>query len=418
MKRIMFFIRRLFFRKTQHAEQTALVTFPPKEKVKTEEDISCVTERFLNEQFDFRINLLTEVTEFRRKGDQTGCFRVVGQREMNSLCIVARREGIDCWDRDVSRYIHSAEIASYHPFRQYLDELEKWDGIDRLTPLARRVSGDPLWIEGFSRWMLALTAQWMGINRLHANSVAPILISRRQGMHKSTFCKMLLPEPLQDYYTDSFNLNAESGAEQKLTAFGLINLDELDKLSAQKMATLKNLMQMAGINIRKAYQKNFRSLPRIASFIGTSNQKEILTDPSGSRRYLCVEVEKKIDCSPIDHEQLYAQLRTLLETGERYWFTSEDEARIMEHNSPFQKRGMVEDLFLRYYRIPDENEETTYLLASDMFEYLKKQHPAAMRNATPNTFGKTLTTLGIDRIHRKDGNYYRVSRKRIIEKAG
>jgi predicted P-loop ATPase len=327
---------------------------------------------------------------------------------MNSLCILARREGIDCWDKDVSRYVNSAEICTYHPFRQYMDELDKWDGVDRLTPLARRVSTQPLWVEGFSRWMLALTAQWMGMDTMYANSVAPVLISRKQGMHKSTFCKILLPELLQDYYTDNFGLNTNSGAEQKLTAFGLINLDEFDKLPTGKMALLKNLMQMAGVSLRKAYRKSYCQLPRIASFIATSNQREILTDPTGSRRFLCVEVAHKIDCSPIEYEQLYAQLKSRLNAGERYWFTTEDEAAITENNAPFRKQGMDYELFHRYYHIPVKEEDSTLLPASDIFEFLKKKHPAAMHSVTPGSFGKTLMALGLERIHRKDHNYYRV----------
>lgn len=94
-------------------------------------------------------------------------------------------------------------------------------------------------------------------------------------------------------------------------------------------------MQMPALNLRKAYKKNYRLLPRIASFIGTSNRKDLLTDPTGSRRFICVEVEGRIDCTHINHDQLYAQLRHELLTGERYWFTSEEEAEIQRHNLDF-----------------------------------------------------------------------------------
>ena len=79
--------------------------------------------------------------------------------------------------------------------------------------------------------------------------------------------------------------------EQKLGLFGLINLDEFDRLPDRKMALLKNWMQMAGMNVRKAHAKHFHPLPRLASFIGTTNQKNLLSDPTGSRRFLCVEVQ-------------------------------------------------------------------------------------------------------------------------------
>lgn len=374
-------------------------------------DLLARLEEFLRAAYDFRFNLVAEMTEYRRKADKDAPFRTVGQRELNTICLAAQRNGINCWDRDVARFINSEEVEAYHPFRLYMDSLPAWDGTDRLTELARRVSDKKVWVEGFRRWMLGVAAQWMEMDRMHANSVAPVLVSKKQGMHKSTFCKMLMPACLQPYYTDCFDLNAASGAEQKLAAFGLINMDEFDKLPAGRMALLKNLMQMAELNIKKAYRKNFAHLPRVASFIATSNQKELLPDPSGSRRFLCVEVEHKIDCSPIDHAQVYAQLKQMLASGERYWFTTEEEAEIMLSNAPFQKHGMAEDLFCRYYRLPAAGEEPQLLLASDIYEHLRKLHPASMRAVQPNVFAKTLTAMNLERVRRSTGRFYKVVRR-------
>lgn len=292
-------------------------------------------EQFLGEQYDLRFNKLTSETEFRKRNLSGACFQPVGQRELNSFCIEARKQGIDCWDRDVSRYVFSDSIPEYHPFSLYMDELPDWDGIDRIDSLARRVSSVPLWVKCFHRWLLGMAAQWLETDRLHANSVSPVLVSRTQGKQKSTFCKLLLPRELQRYYTDSYDLSAQSAAECKLTEFGLINMDEFDKFTPRKMALLKNLMQVVNPCVRKAHQKNYRPLPRVASFIATSNQKELLTDPTGSRRFLCVEIENKIDCSPLDYRQLYAQLKAELLAGERYWFTSEEEAEIMAANESY-----------------------------------------------------------------------------------
>ena len=88
-----------------------------------------------------------------------------------------------------------------------------------------------------------------------------------------------------------------SSAENKLASYGLINLDEFDRLPASRMPQLKNLMQMEDLRVRRAYRRSAESLPRIASFIGTSNRRDLLTDLSGSRRFICVEVEHAIDCT-------------------------------------------------------------------------------------------------------------------------
>lgn len=364
---------------------------------------------FMETAYDFRFNLLTEETEYRAQGKEADtAYRIVDQRALNSLCMEAKTRGIACWDRDISRYIHSYSVKEYHPFTSYMDNLPAWDGTDRLENLARRVSGNPLWIKGFRRWMLAMTAQWMQLDHLHGNSVAPVLISRKQGRQKSTFCKLLLPAALQRYYTDSIDLNAPTQMERKLSLFGLVNLDEFDKIPPKKMPLLKNLMQMAELNIRKAYQKSYAALPRMASFIATSNQKELLSDPSGSRRFLCIEVVEKIDCSPIDHDQIYAQLKARLSGGERYWFTAEEEAEIMASNAEFNKQAIEDDVFHLCFRQAAKSEQPLFLSAAEIFERMKKQNPAAMRDIAANRIGPFLNNLGIERVHTRYGNRYRV----------
>ena len=165
-------------------------------------------------------------------------------------------------------------ISEYHPFTAYFERLPEWDGTDRGAALARRVSDDPVWVNGFHRWMLGLSAQWMQFRSdannancansiTRANSVAPLLVSSRQGLGKSTFCRLLMPDVLKAYYTESYDLGSPASAEAKLAACGLINLDEFDKLSASKMPLLKNLLQASALNLRKAYNRRASALPRI-----------------------------------------------------------------------------------------------------------------------------------------------------------
>ena len=390
-------------------------TSPMETKEGKEKDTSCKTknltenvESFLKSHYEFRYNVLTEETEFRSLERMSEGFQSVNQRVLNTLCLEAHEAGIACWDRDLSRCIYSTRIVDYHPFRLYLDELPKWDGVDRVLALARRVSENPLWEKEFRIWMLGMTAQWMGIMGDHANSVAPLLISTEQGYLKSTFCKSLLPSVLQRYYMDKVDLTSQGNVERRLADMGLLNLDEFDKYSPAKMPLLKNLMQMASLSLCKAYQKNYRSLPRIASFIGTSNRKDLLTDPTGSRRFICVVVEHPIDCKAIEYEQLYAQLKEEVLSGERYWFTKEEEQELQRNNLSFYRQGPVEDVLRSCYRSVEKGEECELLSAADIFQCLKKKNPAAMRGANPASLAQILVTVGIERKHTKFGNVYRV----------
>lgn len=367
--------------------------------------------RFLQVTYDFRYNMLTEETEYRLSDSTHEIFTPIGKRELNSLCLEAHAQGILCWDKDISRYLFSKNVQEYHPFLLYFDRLPVWDGIDRIGKLARRISSEPFWINGFHIWMLGLAAQWTGKTGKHANSVAPLLVSTRQGCLKSTFCKSLMPDSLSRYYSDEVELTSRSNVTRKMSEMGLLNLDEFDKYSIGKMPLLKNLMQMADLNLCKAYQRNFRNLPRIASFIGTSNRFDLLSDSTGSRRFLCVEVKEKINCSHIEHKQIYAQLKQELSNGARYWFTAEEEQELQEHNRTFQRRNMTDEVLFSCFRPAtekDTKEMVHNLSAADIFKALKKQNPAAMRGVNPNSFAQLLSPAGFVRKRGRYGNVYPV----------
>jgi len=393
-----------------------------KEEVKKAKSSSLMQEvtAFLTSRYRFRFNVLTEETEVAEVTnnipDTHLRYAKVDERWMNTLSMEAIETGIDCWDRDIQRFVRSRRISEYHPFTAYFEQLPEWDGTDRVSALARRVSDNPVWVNGFHRWMLGLSAQWMqfwsdtnSTNR--ANSVAPLLVSSRQGLGKSTFCRLLMPDALKAYYTESYDLGSPASAEAKLAACGLINLDEFDKLSASKMPLLKNLIQASALNIRKAYKRSASALPRIASFIGTSNREDLLVDRTGSRRFLCVSLEHAIDCTtPVEYEQLYAQLKAELLSGERSWFNKEEEQAIQQHNALFYKHIPEEEVFRLCFRFAtkeDHPQEVLTLSATQLFERMKSAHPSAMRGMTAYSLSRILPQLG-ERVHTAKGNVYRV----------
>lgn len=385
-----------------------------KSKDKKPENMLEALQCFLAGKYDFRYNLLSEQTEYREKNASVAEeYLPVAQRDLNTFCLEARAEGVNCWDKDVSRLLNSKKVKNYHPFLHYMSCLPEWDGMDRVIPLAERISHKALWINGFHRWMLGVAAQWLGQAENCANAVAPMLVSREQGKRKSSFCKILMPKELAPYYIDKFDLTSESGCEQKLSLFGIINMDEFDKYKPGQMPTLKNLMQMTTLTFRKAHCPSFSHLPRIASFIGTSNMTDLLTDPTGSRRFVCAEVNDKIDCTPPHHAQLFAQLKAELARGERYWFSDEEEKEIQRSNNEFYKMPAEQELFLHCFRSPQEGEEGKNYTTTDLFNYLQKHYPAAMRGVTPNRLGRMMTALGIKRIHTEYGNVYRLVKLKV-----
>lgn len=365
-------------------------------------------QKYMFKTYDLRFNVLTEHAEWRLKDECDAEWKIVDKRTLNTFVLEASDNKVNCWDRDMTRLLHSHYVADYHPMKDYMYGLPEWDGVDRVTPLAKRISRNALWVNCFHRWMLGMAAQWMAVDMQCANAIAPVIISPVQGLGKSTFCRMLLPKELTPYYIDRFDVTAQSGYEQKLATCALINMDEFDRYSSSQMASLKNVMQMMTSFFRKLRSSHTVNLHRTASFIATTNRREILTDESGSRRFICVEAEGQIDRSPIDHAQLYAQLRHELENGERYWLTTSEEKELQEHNKQYYRIPPAVEVFWKCFRLPVDDEKCAGLGITEIFNKLKKTFPAIMRDVTANTLARNIVALGVKKHHRRDGNVYLV----------
>ena len=365
-------------------------------------------QRFLLERFDFRYNLLTGVTEYRSKSVTNTPFSPIDERNMNGMIVDARLKGIACWNSMVPTLVLSDKVESYHPFHLYMSELPEWDGTDRVTPLLSRVSNDSLWLRGGRYWLRALTAQWLGLNRTHANTLVPVLVSSEQGLGKSTFCRSLLPDSLRAYYLDNLNLSPSSSPEKKLVKVGLINLDEFDKISEKRQPDLKNLLQMLSVSVYRGKRLGYVTEPRLASFIATTNSRQILSDPTGSRRFLCVEVTDMISNEPIEHKQLYAQLKQEVLNGERDYLNKEEEKEVQRRNKAYYRQSPLEDIFHACYRRPKADEEGQWFTAAEMFRTLCKRNPAALRGISAKQLSYRLTVMGFKPRHTDHGNYYHV----------
>lgn len=366
-------------------------------------------DEFFRSNYDLRYNTWNEKVEYRPYGTLED-YRVIDERTRNSMTLSAIAQGIECYDRDVSRYLMSDRITEYHPLKHYLATLPKWDGRDRITELAQRVSDDPLWIKYFHRWMLAMVAQWLQLSNKFGNMMMPILVSIKQGLFKSTFCRLLLPASLREFYTDNFDITSHSNVMSKLEKFALINIDEMRRFSAEKMDQLKNFIQMKDLTHKVPYHNGYKLTDRLTSFIGTSNYPELLTDPTGSRRFFPIQLKERIGRLYISYRQVYAQLKEELFSGKRYWLTPTEEAIIEKRNKPFFRRPIEESLFFSLFRLPQEGEKGIRMHLHGIYETLKKVSSAMMRDITLPQFGEHLAMMGVQKERTKDGNVYLLER--------
>lgn len=363
---------------------------------------------FVSQAYDMRHNVVTDVYEYRRKGG--AAWTIIDKRQLNTIANEVAEAGIFCLDSQVKRYVESVFSEDYHPVTDYLNKVRgTWDGQrDYADDLLRRVSQDDYFLRMGRIWLRAVVAQWMHWDEKHANAVMLLLVSERQGMQKSTFLQQLLPRELRDYYTDDFSLSSKGNAQRKIVEFAIINMDEFDKEPVRRMADLKTLMQTMKPSFIGAYKKNFNRLPRIASFTGTSNRLQLLSDPTGSRRFLVVEPEGEICVDGICHDQLFAQLIREVEEGMPCYFSKADEREMERRNRRYQRLSPVEQLLTTFFRQAGDGEVSWKLSAEDIIRELATHNQALMREMSASAMGRLLSGLGWKAEHTEFGNVYRV----------
>ena len=372
--------------------------------------------QLLKSRYDFRYNTVMKFVEYMPKDKGWYGYQPVEPRVQKRMTLEVQLADIRVSIKDVRNFLESDYIKNYNPIDEYLFQCyDKWDGKDHIRALARTVpTANPHWADWFYTWFLGMVDQWRGYShRQYGNSVAPLLISK-QGYNKSTFCRRLLPPELQWGYSDNLILSEKRQVYQAMAQFMVINLDEFNQISPQvQQGFLKNLIQLPTLKYKPPYGSHVMEFPRLASFIATSNMKDILSDPSGNRRFIGVELTGPIDVSVRpNYQQLFAQALSALNNGEKSYFDAQQVKLIMKSNSQFEIIQPIDQYFLLYFELVEDEKEGDYLTAAEIFDYLKKQIGSSLKVNSLMGFGRKLANMS-ELKHKRfaDGMKYLVKKK-------
>ena len=372
--------------------------------------------QLLESRYDFRYNTVMKFVEYMPKEKGWYGYQPVEPRVQKRMTLEVQLADIRVSIKDVRNFLESDYIKNYNPIEEYLFQCyDKWDGKDHIRALARTVpTANPHWADWFYTWFLGMVDQWRGYShRQYGNSVAPLLISK-QGYNKSTFCRRLLPPELQWGYSDNLILSEKRQVYQAMAQFMIINLDEFNQISPQvQQGFLKNLIQLPTLKYKPPYGSHVMEFPRLASFIATSNMKDILSDPSGNRRFIGVELTGPIDVSVRpNYQQLFAQALSALNNGEKSYFDAQQVKLIMKSNSQFEIIQPIDQYFLLYFKLVEDEKEGEYLTAAEIFDYLKKQIGSSLKVNSLMGFGRKLANMS-ELKHKRfaDGMKYLVKKK-------
>lgn len=373
--------------------------------------------KYLNEKYDLRYNMVMKYTEYVPKDKEWIGFQAVEPRVQKSLTLEVQLTGINVSIKDVRNFLESNFIKNYNPVEEFLFTCyDNWDGKDHIRALARTVpTNNPHWEDWFYTWFLAMVEQWHNrTGRQYGNSVAPLLISK-QGYNKSTFCRRLIPPQLQWGYTDNLILSEKRQVLQAMSQCLLINLDEFNQISAKvQQGFLKNLIQLPNVKYKPPYGSHVQEFPRTASFIATSNMDDILTDPSGNRRFIGIELTGPIDVSVRpNYQQLFAQAEKAIWNGEKTYFDAEQTALIMENNRRYQQIDPVMQCFCESFTPTEDENEGTFMTAAAIFSELKAKYGASLEAKSLLSFGRCLKNIdGLKRKRTMKGTEYLVIRRK------
>ena len=336
---------------------------------------------FFDRRYHLRHNTVLGITEYRERDRLRTRWLPVDDTAVNSIVLNAREEGIDLWDKDVRRYLKSNRVCPVNPFSDFIHSLPRWDRYPRIDTFFRRVpTDDEQWYAMAHTWFLGMVAQWMQLNSRKGNETMLVLIGG-QGIGKSTFARSILPREMDTYFMENFSLTDRRKANLALTRYGLINFDELDRLTDRQVPILKNMLQLPVIDEYRPYGSFSTRQERYAALMGTSNSPTVLTDLTGSRRFLCAKVTGPIDMRrKVNHAQLYAEAVHELQSGRRYWLDEAEEAYLMDQNLRFTRMPAEAELFdVLFDTVPAMSEGGEWLYASQIHQLL---HPTTHKPLT------------------------------------
>ena len=380
---------------------------------------SLAVEQFLSDNYQFRRNILNGKVEYlilkTEQSDSQPVWRTLTPEALNSIVRKAKQEQItkNSPKTDIQEVIYSDATPVYDPISEFLMHLPKWDGQNHLAKLFSRLPGiSSEQLDFLVIWFRSAVAHWLQKDKLHANESVPTLIGS-QGCGKSTFIARLLPPELQEYYLDHLNLSNKFDKEMALTNNLLVNLDELDAIRPSQQAALKQTLSKIKVNGRTIYGSSQQDRPRYASFVATTNNPHPLSDVTGSRRFICIEIPdgQYIDnAGEIDYEQLYAQLvYEVNELKAPYWFTNEQVARIQELNQNYTDEKDITEIIEACFRKPNEGEKVKAMNCTQMLELISKEYPSLKKTVSTKVhLGLAMKDLGFEHTERGHVKYYNV----------
>jgi hypothetical protein len=316
---------------------------PPAPKPSSKKYSLRKTRDLFSQWYETHFNKVTGVIEWRHAHTREPFQRLEDHQENSMLCRL-HNAGQPIPIQMFHILINSDFSPVYNPFISYKESLKEPDGTtDYIKQLSDTVKteNDLHFAFCFKKWFVGYAVALVEDDIV--NQTVIVLVGK-QGGGKTTWMKRLVPPTLSNYLgTAALQTDSKDTAIQ-LSECCLIILDEMENLNRKDISSFKEMITRPRMRIRRPYGRNYDNLMHRASFIAAVNSKQILTDPTGSRRFLCHEVKEIDYFHKVDIDAAFAQAYALYKEGFQYWFDQDEIEELTKHNDDFMSKSVEEEL--------------------------------------------------------------------------
>jgi len=235
-----------------------------------------------------------------------------------------------------------------------------------------------------------------------------VLYSKKQGMYKTSFFRELFG---QDFYTSTTLKKFNTDEIMVCLSKWGVELEECEgTIKPHAMSQLKAFITRTTETFRRPYGRSPITVPRTFILVGSTNQPQFLSDPTGNRRFWPVTITKEIDIDWVKNNRdlIWAASVEAYKNGySTYLSTTEQELS----NAINTRKYQLEDVWSEVVTDWALKQEKPFTL-SDVFTQVLSIDPRSWRRTDQNRVKSILKSLGFEepktasRVNGKTGKYY------------
>jgi predicted P-loop ATPase len=368
--------------------------------VDTKESPIEAIEMWIRQNYDLRRNVITRYIE--NKGKQ------LQAKDFNTIYVAAAKVFEKCSYELIDRIINSDFTIDFNPLQEFFitHQARKpkgiirafWDTIESDTGLCHGEFFPDYKFHFGTKWLVGIVS---AIHGRHS-PLMMVLSGNKQNTGKTEFWRRFLPRELRTYYAES-KLDAGKDDEILMTQKVVIMDDEMGGKSKSETKRLKELTSKQTFSLREPYGRNNVDLERLAVLCGTTNDNEILNDPTGNRRLIPVNVISinHAAYNAIDKTDLIMEAYWLWKDGYTWELSSKDIEILNENTGYFEQTSAEYDLLSRYYEFPNKDIPVSQLMFRTPTEIKSKLEKESMQKLNQTRLGMEMKRVGFEKIEKR-----------------